>query len=246
MLDNGLFTEREDNTKLIKGNASKYETIALFLSPSTANSSGVNLCPFSSPACVAACLNTSGRATIFPAILAARRRKSDEFLANREAFIERLKAEIVVYQRRAAKHNKHLAVRLNGTSDIDFPRHVFSSFPSVQFYDYTKSPYRMRKWLKHDGSLQANYHLTFSASGENKKECLATLKAGGNVAVVFSSTNFPRTWEGYKVKTGEESDLRFLDKGPVVIGLKAKGKARKQASSFVIQIDKREANHAVR
>lgn len=250
MLKDGLFTEDKDNTKLAKGHASRYKTISLFLSPHKANSQGVNLCPFASPACVAACLNTAGLAGFFPHILQARRRKSDEFLADRAAFIERLKAEIETYQRRAKKHGKRLAVRLNGTSDIDWPAHIFTDFPNVTYYDYTKSPYRMRKWLNHDGSLPPNYHLTFSYSGENEQSCLATLKAGGNVAAVFSSSAFPKSWQGFRVKTGEENDLRFLDKGRngegLVIGLKAKGKARKQVEgSFVIQIDKKVTHHAL-
>ena len=240
MITLGLFTKGQNNTKLTKSAAGKYMTIGLFLSPHTANSSGVNLCPFASPQCVEACLNTSGLAGVFPRILPARRRKSDEFLADRGVFIERLKDEIEVYQRRAKKNGKRLAVRLNGTSDIDFPRHVFESFPHVQFYDYTKSPYRMQKYLA--GMLPHNYHLTFSHSGENLKECIEVLQGKGHVAVVFSSSEFPKTWQGFKVKTGEESDLRFLDRGgPIVIGLKAKGRAKKQMSSFVIQIDKRGA-----
>lgn len=240
MLELVLFTREKDNRKLSKGNGSKYETIGLFLSPHTANSSGVNLCPFASSACVAACLNTSGHAGIFPKILQARRRKSDEFLANRTGFIERLKAEIVVYHRRALLHRKKLAVRLNGTSDIDWPTHIFTDFPSITFYDYTKSPYRMKKYLA--GKLPPNYHLTFSYSGENLEVCKQVLSKGGHVATVFSSLDFPRTWQGYPVRTGEENDLRFLDrKGALVIGLRAKGKARKKeiARSFVIQIDKR-------
>jgi hypothetical protein len=33
----------------------------------------------------------------------------------------------------------------------------------------------------------------------------------------------------------DETDLRFLDKGNVIVGLKAKGKAKKDTSGFVIQ-----------
>jgi hypothetical protein len=236
MIKLGLFTKGANNTKLAKGRGSGYETIGLFLSPHTANSSRVNLCPFASAACISACLNTSGLAGIFPRILQARKRKSDLFLADRSAFIERLKEEIVVYDRRATKHGKRLAVRLNGTSDIDFPASIFSSFPKIQFYDYTKSPYKMSKYLC--GNLPPNYHVTFSYSGENLEECHNILARGGNVAAVFSSNDFPHTWQGYKVKTGEESDLRFLDRGPVVIGLKAKGRAKKERSQFIIQIAK--------
>ena len=36
------------------------------------------------------------------------------------------------------------------------------------------------------------------------------------------------------VINGDESDLRFLDPRGVIVGLKAKGKARKVQTSFVI------------
>lgn len=238
-----LFTTEQNNTKLKKSRFTKYQVIALFLSPHKANRSKVNLCPFASKSCVAACLNTSGMSRIFPAILKARERKANEFLSDRKRFTERVKKEIEVYARRADLRGRKLAVRLNGTTDIDYPSHVFESFPNVQFYDYTKNPYRMEKFLA--GALPKNYHLTFSFSGENLDECKRTVKAGGNVATVFSSDNFPATWLGAKVVTGEESDLRFLDPRGVIIGLKAKGEAKKEeiGGSFVIQIDRREKTH---
>jgi hypothetical protein len=57
---------------------------------------------------------------------------------------------------------------------------------------------------------------------------------GGNVAVVFDK--LPSTWKGYPVINGDESDLRFLDPKNVIVGLKAKGKGKKDASGFVIKI----------
>lgn len=231
-----LFTEEKSNTKLAKGNESDYLTIGLFLSPYNQNSLGVNLCPFASPACIEACLNTSGLAGVFPSIIEARRRKTDFFLNDRQVFKEQLIKEIAKYEKKAKKQGKKLAVRLNGTSDIDYRPEFFLLFPNVQFYDYTKSIFRVRR--KAQGVLPNNYHLTFSHSGENLAECQEALSYGVNVAVVFSSDSFPSDFLGYPVTTGEENDLRFLDKPSQIIGLKAKGKAKKQASSFVIQIDK--------
>jgi hypothetical protein len=46
----------------------------------------------------------------------------------------------------------------------------------------------------------------------------------------------PDLWYGYEVVDGDSTDLRFLDpKGGYVIGLRAKGKARKDTSGFVVQ-----------
>jgi hypothetical protein len=38
------------------------------------------------------------------------------------------------------------------------------------------------------------------------------------------------------VINGDESDLRFLDDPNVVVGLKAKGRARRDRSGFVVQM----------
>ena len=59
------------------------------------------------------------------------------------------------------------------------------------------------------------------------------MRAGGNVAAVFN--NLPQTWNGFKVIDGDENDLRYLDYKNVVVGLVAKGKAKKDTSGFVIQ-----------
>ncbi len=56
-----------------------------------------------------------------------------------------------------------------------------------------------------------------------------------NVAVVFAGT-LPKKWNGVKVVNGDEDDCRFLDKKNVVVGLKAKGKARKDTSGFVVNV----------
>ena len=57
--------------------------------------------------------------------------------------------------------------------------------------------------------------------------------AGMNVAVVFESV--PETYIGKTVVDGDDTDLRFLDPKGVVIGLKAKGRARKDTSGFVVR-----------
>jgi len=53
-----------------------------------------------------------------------------------------------------------------------------------------------------------------------------------NVAVVFDT--IPDKYMGITVVDGTETDLRFLDPSFVVVGLKANGKAKKDASGFVV------------
>ena len=82
---------------------------------------------------------------------------------------------------------------------------------------------------------QAAGALTFSRSERNETDCLRVLNAGGNVAVVFRRPPFPRLFWGYPVIDGDANDLRFLDRSPCIVGLKAKGKgARVDRTGFVI------------
>lgn len=121
------------------------------------------------------------------------------------------------------------AVRINGTSDQpQLALEMAREFPEVQFYDYTKIPAPWKRTLP-------NYHLTFSFSGENLADCMAALEHGINVAVVFPTANFPKTWNGYPVINGDKNDLRFLDPNNVVVGLKAKGDAKKLAVGGFVQ-----------
>ena len=108
-----------------------------------------------------------------------------------------------------------------------------SMFPDIQFYDYSKIATRFKK------ELPKNYHLTFSMAEteQNKKECFDLLDKGFNVAVVFNvkdETELPTTYMGFKVINGDMHDLTFLHDKNTIIGLKAKGMAKKDTSGFVV------------
>jgi hypothetical protein len=215
-----------ENAKTSKGTAHGYLTGIVYLAPY--NLSGVNLCPKASKGCAAACLYTAGRGA-FKSIQAARMAKTQWFLNDRAGFVDQLKREIKAAQKRAAKLGLKLAIRLNGTSDIVWERitDVIQSFPDVQFYDYTKIAKRFL-WDR-----PANYDLTFSLSEDNETDAAFVLARGGRVAAVFRDRNFPASFLGVPVVSGDDHDLRFLDASGVVVGLYAKGKARKDASGFV-------------
>ena len=162
----------------------------------------------------------------------ARIRKTRLFFENKNEFIALLSADIVALVAGAKKEGKKACVRLNGTSDIPFERlGIFDKFPEVQFYDYTKSLSRALSFCA--GTMPKNYNLTFSRSETNEIDAIKVLKAGGNVAVVFEN-ELPANWSGYDVVNGDESDLRFGDKQNVVVGLSAKGQAKKDESGFVV------------
>jgi hypothetical protein len=137
---------------------------------------------------------------------------------------------------KAIKQNKQIAVRLNGTSDID---HLYllerysgidfldQFYSSILFYDYTKNVNHISRYRN------TSYKITFSRSETNEAEAKKVLKLGGNVAVVFAD-QLPETWNGFKVINGDETDLRYFDPINVVVGLKAKGDAKKDRSGFVV------------
>jgi len=60
------------------------------------------------------------------------------------------------------------------------------------------------------------------------------MKQGYNVAIVFNE--LPAVYNGYRVIDGTETDLRFLDEQGVIVGLLAKGKAKKDISGFVVDV----------
>ena len=92
-------------------------------------------------------------------------------------------------------------------------------FKDVQFYDYTKVFSRLQK------NKNENYHLTFSFSGENLKECKDALSLGYNVAVPFATKkneNLPQSFLNYPIIDADKTDLRFLDSKNVICGLRVK------------------------
>jgi hypothetical protein len=217
-----------NNTKLLKGNGRGYMSFVLHLSP--ADSSGTEVCPKRSPGCTAACLNTAGRGMMHR-VQAGRLRKTRLYLEDREGFMDQLVWDIKASIRRAERNDAIPCFRLNGTSDVPWERvriggkNVFQLFPDVQFYDYSKLHNRKVGQYK-------NYHLTFSRSENNDKDVAKAIAAGMNVAVVFRE--LPETYMGLPVISGDEDDLRFLDPPNHIVGLKTKGRARKDASGFVV------------
>ena len=62
------------------------------------------------------------------------------------------------------------------------------------------------------------------------------LAKGMNIAVVFRK-DLPKSYKNMPVINGDKTDMRFKDPVGVIVGLKAKGKARKDTSGFVIDVD---------
>lgn len=231
------------NTKTVKGEKYGYQTFILHLAP--ANLSGYETCPKRTAGCTAACLNTAGRGGMFKpggtnTIQEARKRKTRLFFEDRTAFMAQLVKDIESARKSAERKNMIAVFRLNGTSDLSFEKYevvrdgktyknIFQAFPFTQFYDYTKI-------LGRKVNGEKNYHLTFSAADGNDKDVEKAIEQGYNVATVFGlkkTQPMPATYNGLPVFNGDDSDLRFLDPKGVIVGLYAKGRARKDTSGFV-------------
>lgn len=233
------------DAKTIKGVKKGYLTGILYLAP--ANLSGFEVCPMRTQGCTAACLGwNAGRVNIIKkgettnTIRDSRIAKTRWYFEDRQAFLAQLVKEIEALVRKAEREGLKPAVRLNGSSDIPWERVVYQQenatimglFPDVQFYDYTKVTKRALASAR--GQLPVNYTLTYSATGENDSACLGVLEEGGTVAMVFDTV--PSEYWSYDVIDGDETDLRFDDGAGVIVGLKAKGEARKDTSGFVRRI----------
>ena len=225
------------NPKIQKGTKLGYLSFILHLAP--ADLSGHNTCPKATAGCKSACLNTAGRGGMFRKgentnmIQKARIRKTQYFYNARQDFMLDLKKDIEKGIRLAAKLGLKPVFRLNGTSDLSWEKYdmipglnVFECFPDIQFYDYTKV---LGRKVGYD-----NYFLIFSQADGNEADVNRAIAQGMNVATVFDQV--PTEYKGRPVINADETDLRFLDPKGVIAGLKAKGRAKKDYSGFVIRL----------
>ena len=228
-----LLSKGSTNSKTAKNNI---ETYILYLAPHTQNSKKINICPKASKGCAAACLFSAGRGR-FSNVIASRTNKTEYYLSDRKTFINQLSKELIKIANKSLKQDTKIAIRLNGTSDLDFIALIKKynnldllngdQFKNLVFYDYTAILGKIKKYIN------TSYSLTLSRKENNESEILEALKLGGNVAAVFKD-HLPTKYKGFTVIDGDQSDLMMLYNKNVILGLKAKGDAKKDKSGFVI------------
>jgi hypothetical protein len=204
------------------------------LAPYNQNSKGINICPKASKGCAASCLFTAGRGR-FDNVKKARINRTEYFLNDKERFCLQLAGELIKINKTAQKKGERVAIRLNGTSDLDF-MHLLKKYAkldpfslgSLIFYDYTKILGKVKKYLN-----EPRYVLTFSRAEDNHKEAMEALELGANISAVFNGPH-PFIYNGAPVVDGDTSDLVMLYNRGAVLALKAKGDAKKDTSGFVI------------
>jgi len=206
--------------------------VVLHLNFAPADLSGYNVCPMASQGCKSACLHTAGNPVFQAQKDKGRINRARFYMQDRDKFMTQLTRELVNFVKWCDKNKKIGVVRLNTTSDISWENYnLFEKFPMLQFYDYTKIQKRALKFAR--GEYPPNYHLTYSLNEDNYDKAMQVLNEGGNIAVVFRK-DLPETFAGKKVINGDLHDLRLLDEKNVVVGLKAKGKAKTDYSGFVM------------
>jgi len=242
---NSLLGRIGANPKIDKNGKLNVLTLPLHLAPHKL--SGHNVCASATIGCSNACIHYAGNPAYMPQKQKSRIARTRLYFANRALFIEILRREIKALLRRATVLDMRPAVRLNATSDIkfEFVRYdigngkeltLFSEFPQLQLYDYTKHSNRK--------NLPANYHLTFSLAEDNHLKAIEAFNNGFNIAVVFDTKRgqaLPEQFtidagNGLKISApvfdGDYTDYRPSDKRGI-IGLRAKGKARHDKTGFV-------------
>lgn len=209
-------------------------TKILYLHPSKIE--GKDMCPFASTGCRMSCLNTAGRGAM-DSVQEARINRTKYYVLNRDAFFQQLHKEIQSFSRYYLSKGKDVAIRLNGTSDQPLVESMmlkdmrFNN--NIIFYDYTKNHKKAGVRYFANGN---RYVVAFSYSEkvDSESQSLEVLQRGGYVAIVFDE--LPKTWHGYPVVNGDERDDLMVDlKEPTVIGLIAKGQAKKDTSGFVVK-----------
>ena len=241
-----LLGEPSNNLKMDKSAKDAILSAPHNLAP--ANLSGYNVCAQASKGCKLACLHTAGNPVHQTNKDTARTRRTIAFFEARTAYMICLVHDAEKHAKRAQKLGMKPAIRLNTTSDIrwesipvtrlgvEYPN-IMAAFPDMTFYDYTK--------LSNRKDVPSNYHLTFSLSENNERKAADICYRGiMSVAVVFDvgrtkplPTEYRLDGIPFRVIDGDVTDYRPADPLGVIIGLRAKGKARGDKSGFVRSVN---------
>ena len=206
-----LLTAPDGNYKLDKSVTPTYG-----LALAQADTSGHNVCRYSTPGCRSVCVAQNGNGE-FDTVKRARIARTVFLAEHPEQFVTLLVAELAKINR---KHDGNVAVRLNTFSDIPWERYLNAAvFGWATFYDYTK-------WSRDVRPMPTGYSLVRSITErDTNDDIIDIVNAGETPVVVFDAKRhaLPTEWHGVPVVDGDVTDERFNDTG-VIVGLAAKGR----------------------
>lgn len=195
-------------------------------------------CPFSTPKCRAACLRTAGRFADPGTRAAGQEARTKAYLASPASYKARLVAEVLGSWRWHKARGHGLAVRLNGTSDLDWSGLWDSRFNGVTFYEYTKRPWKVRPRHAQRLAYSISEH---PASWDRAHEYLengqyvaVVVATEADKACILAARSLEAARSKFLAVDGDQHDLFFLHPRGSVLVLKAKGRARRpEAMGFV-------------
>ena len=214
------------STKIEKGQKINVNTGILYLKPADQVTTKTICAAADLMGCKKGCLIDSGQLGKKAGSNAATKR-TILYALEPETFKKHLRIEILKHQ---LEFGETLAIRLNGTSDIDFSD-IIASMKDVQFYDYTKIYSRVVK------NNLPNYDLTFSGSANNAKSLQITaraIKAGKRTVLAINTAEtkgeykLPEKLGLIPVVNFDETDARFKDRKNAIGVLKRKGSNKAQ------------------
>ena len=214
------------STKIEKGQKINVNTGILYLKPADQVTTKTICAAADLMGCKKGCLIDSGQLGKKAGSNAATKR-TILLALEPETFKKHLRIEILKHQ---LEYGDTLAIRLNGTSDIDFSD-LIESMPDQLFYDYTKIYSRVLK------NNLANYDLTFSGSANNAKSLQITaraIKAGKRTVLAINTAEtkgeykLPEKLGLIPVVNFDETDARFKDRKNAIGVLKRKGSNKVQ------------------
>ena len=219
------------STKIVKGEKLNIYTGILYLKPADSVAKKTICAAAELAGCKAGCLESSGQLGMKTGDN-AKIKRTICYLLEPERFNSELKREITRHHK---KHGDALTIRLNGTSDIDFSG-LIASMPTIQFYDYTKIYYRVKK------NQLPNYDLTYSGSANSDltiKHTARAIRDGKRVVIAMNTAETKGEWQrplslgDIPLIDMDETDVRFKDAANAIGTLKRKGsnKAERKADS---------------
>jgi hypothetical protein len=226
-----LLNTNGGNTKVAKSMKStlgtdKVRIASLSLMPN------IQLCPAQEVAgCKEACLVSAGRGKMSN-VAKGRERKTEWFMSDRDGFLAQLRKEMHSFIKTCKRQGVQPVFRLNTISDIQWENllDLEGEFGDAFYYDYTKLAKRLFK------RMPSNYKLMFSYSPKPEfwNQVDMALDTDVPISVVFRGA-LPKRFLGRDVIDGDESDIVNVQKGAVIVGLRAKGDALgKAGDGFVV------------
>ena len=224
--------------------------------------SGGAVCAFARMAnCEIPCLDTAGRGRT-NSVQASRAKKRELMLARPAEYRAKLIDGARAFARWCAPRGLAPHIRANGPHDDPLgSRAMARAVPECTWYDYTKYFNVAAQYAQGRFANTPNFNLTLSYSGayspnygyQYRDSVIRTAREnpGLNIAVVFRDESTlahyaARPFLGREIIRGDSHDFRtrYFDGDGKCVALIAKGKAKRDQSGFVVDVDSAESTLA--